>query len=779
MLYIDNSTSGTGVYPDLAQKNKDAAWFLQYARAAWRDFGRLSDGFLYGGSDRYYLNRQYAMGNQPVSQYMKLLGVAEEADKTWLSIDETVRPIISTYRDMAISRILKSDYEVVATPVDSLAKSQMQDEINRLKTRIMLRQMAQESGDEEMINHPLLKAAPGEPYDLEELEARLQFGEQFIRSMDAELAISLGMQRNTYPKLREQWVQDLFDYGVAGYFDELCEGQPKITRANPETLVVSYCEEPDFSDMVHGGAVINVKLTELATITDERGNPIFTDNELQELASKCAGKWGNPVYYASNGYQEFVCQVLKLYMYGYENRSYLDASDDNGNQKWRYMEDAKSGEKYVSKRVQYVYKTFWVIGTEKVYKYGKEDYQKRLADPKRRGEARLPLKLVAYNFNKMRAQAIMDRARPYLDDYQLTVLKIQNWKNQHVPSGWAFDLDALENVALSKGGEAMQPMDLIDMFFEKGVIAGRSLGPDGKQLTSSGFMPIVAISNSAAGELQVYYNDLIFNMQAIEKMTGYNSITSGTPNPKTLVPGYELANESTEDALAPMARAEAALTISMAKDILCRTQQALKEGDVEGYADALNKNTIEFIRISPKIIDRDYGIILNRRTTQEQRMLLLQSVQQDIANGFLDGGDAMTVVETHNFKQARVILSEKVRRAKQEAHKREMEKIQLNNQGAQEAAQIAQQQRMMELQIATQAELQKEQMKLQFELELKKLEYASKESMNIRDNETKLMEAGSQESGRVQSALVQAEAKKKSAEIAAAASLKKNSEKSE
>ena len=41
-------------------------------------------------------------------------------------------------------------------------------------------------------------------------------------------------------------------------------------------------------------------------------------------------------------------------------------------------------------------------------------------------------------------------------------------------------------------------------------------------------------------------------------MTGYHDITSGNPNPKTLVPGSELAHLATSDALCPMAFAAGA-----------------------------------------------------------------------------------------------------------------------------------------------------------------------------------------------------------------------------
>lgn len=50
--------------------------------------------------------------------------------------------------------------------------------------------------------------------------------------------------------------------------------------------------------------------------------------------------------------------------------------------------------------------------------------------------------------------------------------------------------------------------------------------------------PVIPMANTAASELAMFYQDLLNTVMSIEKMTGYNDITSGNPNPKTLVPGY-------------------------------------------------------------------------------------------------------------------------------------------------------------------------------------------------------------------------------------------------
>jgi hypothetical protein len=341
----------------------------------------------------------------------------------------------------------------------------------------------------------------------------------------------------------------------------------------------------------------------------------------------------------------------------------------------------------------------------------------------------------------------MERLVPYLDDYQLTIYKIQNFKNRAVPSGWWIDLDALENVALSKGGAAMQPKELLQMFFETGVLVGRSQDAAGNPMGPN-WKPVIPIENTAASELAMFYQDLLNTVMTIEKMTGYNDITSGNPNPKTLVPGYEMANQSTNDALYPMAFAEEYLTLCLSEDVLCRMQQGLRRGGISGYAPALNTNTLRAIQLNPGIKLRDYGIELQKKTTDDQKMWLLQQMQQDIANGYLNTSDAVMLVNTHNAKESQMIWAYKVKKEKERIQEYELQKIQMNNQGASEAAQMAAQLKAQEIdqdwqyklqekQMELQATLASKQMELQAQLQMKQLEMQVKYQIGAELNDAK------------------------------------------
>ena len=227
---------------------------------------------------------------------------------------------------------------------------------------------------------------------------------------------------------------------------------------------------------------------------------------------------------------------------------------------------------------------------------------------------------------------------------------------------------------------------------------------------------------------------------AIEKMTGYNDITSGNPNPKTLVPGYELANQATSDALYPLVYAEESLSLRLAEDVFSRVQQGVRKGRVSGhipYSGALGVNTLRFIEVDEKLSLRDYGIELQKRTTEQEKNWIFQMVQADIANGFLDTSDAIAVISTMNAKQAMSLLAYRVKKQKKELQKNQLETIKANNDGSVQAAQVAAQLQNQQKQMDYDHELKKIQIETQKEIAIAQMKIESQERIALSNDQAK------------------------------------------
>ena len=757
MQYQQISSAGQHPYPDhnINPDKKGRDWCMEYARAAYYDWQFVyPKGIFSGNGGDYSKFKLYALGKQPNSQYKKWLGVDETTNNTWLSLDWTIRSIISPYRDKAISRLMNQEYNVIATPVDQLAKSEKDSYYAELRAKMSIRSLMMKQ-DPELAEHPLIQVSSKDPQDLEELEMRMELGEQFNRSKDAELAIQLAFYQNDYKTKRRKIFEDLFDLGVSGVRDYLDDNDmPAFRVIDPECIITSYDKTGDFKNIVHAGEIIDVPLIELATVKDDEGNIMFTDQDLTQFASTIAGQFGNPRLLGlgtgwMKPYDKFKCKVLDIEFYTYNERVYRDTVDETGNPDFRKADFSrgKKSDKYTRKRIQYVYKCKWIIGTDKCYDWGMAYDQKRNNEVKYKAKTKLSYTFYAYNFYQMKAQGMMERLIPYIDDYQLTMLKIQNFKNRAVPSGWWIDLSALEKIAMTKGGQDMQPKELLQMFFETGVLLGRS-DTDGGTPQSPNWKPVIPIENTAASELQMFYNDLVNTISSMERITGYNDVTLGQASSKTLVPGYDAGQQSTNEALYPMVFAEENIMLRLAEAMLCRTQQALKRGNVSGFAPALNSNVLHFMEVSPSIAWRDYGIELEKRSSNDQKAWLMQAMQQDIANGFLNAADAITLINTKNVKEAQMIWAYRVKKEKENQQQQRMAEIQAQQQGNMQAAQIAQQAEAQKFQMEAQLELQKEQMRIQGELEKERMRIESAERIAMANNSTKIQVSSEQGSAK-------------------------------
>jgi hypothetical protein len=325
MRYEQISAGRSYPYPnhDIDPSKKGKEFCQQYAKAAYHDWNfSYAKGIFSNNGGDYQKYKLYATGKQPNTQYKKWLGVDTATDQTWMNIDWSIRPIVSTYRDKAISRLMKQDHRIIATAIDALAKSEMEGWYNEMKAKLAVRKLMQQQNPE-MANHSMLQLQSGDPYDLEELEMRMNMGEQFNRSMDAEMAIELGFYENKIKQFRKSMYEDAFDLGVMGYKEWLGEdNKAKFRKVDPECIITSFCKSADFSDMIHAGEVIDVSLIDLALITDDAGNKVFTEDELKEFAGTLAGQFGNPQtighsYSFYKPYDKFKCKVLDIAFYSY------------------------------------------------------------------------------------------------------------------------------------------------------------------------------------------------------------------------------------------------------------------------------------------------------------------------------------------------------------------------------------------------------------------------------------------------------------------------------
>jgi len=706
-----------------SEKGRD--WVLQYCKAAWSSFENDNPReIFYHARYRYEVIMQYGVGNQSINKYRPLMQVDEASNEDWLNIDWSVLPIVPKFRRIALGKLNKVGYNIVATPIDSLANEETQEYFARMKAKIQLREEAAKL-DPSLLESPALQIAPGEAKDMEELEIQMNYTFKHQMAIEAEQGIKLVLEQNGIEKLREGIRQDLFDYGVAGYKEYIdSNGAIKIRKVNPRNILINHCKNKDFSDAAYIGEITEMTIADLKQMA---GNQ-FTEEEYQEIAKKHVGFLGNPKEWPSSlsiynkGYDRFRIRILDLEFFSVNEMVFEKRVDRRGNliyAKGRYEDRNKRKEKFERVAYKVVYKGKWIIGTDYLFDHGLATDMKRAKSSLM--DTQLSYHLMAPEFWDMKAYGITQHLMPIADAIQIAWYRLQNAINQARPKGIMIEMGALEDIPLGSGGKKLTPMKVLDLYNKTGTLVYRKADAQGRM---TNYKPIEELENGLGRDVMAYWQLIQNNIQLIRDITGMNEMTDGsTPDPRTLTTVAKLAYEGTNNALTNIVHGEKQLLESLSNAIILRLQDVAASGQVKGYTRALGSNTMKFIQVSPHLGLYEFGIFLEDKPTDDERAMLQQQVIAGQANGMLDIEDAIIIQNTDNLKVAQQLLAYKIKKRRQEEEQKAMQMQQMNAQVQQQSAMVAEQAKQQTLQLEGQVKQQTIQVEKEFEAQLLKMKY--------------------------------------------------------
>ncbi len=721
-------------------KQKQHEWHLQWNKAMWDECGSEGDGkVFYNSRWEYEQNKMYAHGNQSINKYKPWVGVDEMAKEDWLSIDWSVIPIVPKFRRIALGKLNKIGYNMVATPIDSMANDETTNFFAEQKAKIMVRNLMLQTNPE-LANMPELQPAPGEAADLEELEIQEKYTHKHIMAMEAEEGIKLILEQNEIEKIREEIKEWLWDAGCAGvkeYIDS--NGAIRVRVCNPRALRVGRALKRDFSDSPYIGEVVEMTISELK----EQAGDQFSDSEYQDIAKQYLGKLGNPREVPSSlsiynrAYDPFRIQVYDSEWYSVNEMVFEKRTDRRGNKvvgRAPYDAANKKKNKYERTSYQVVYKSKWIVGSKYLYDWGLQTDMLRKKSSL--GKTTMSYHLFAPEFWDMRAYSIMEQCIPIADAIQIAWYKLQNAINTARPRGIMVEMGTLEDIPLGAGGKKLTPLEVLDLYNKKGTLVYRRMDMQGR---ATNYKPIEELEGGLGKECQEYWNTINNNIQLLRDITGMNEFTDGsTPDPRTLTTVANLAAAGTSNALAGIVLGEKKIMESLSNSLMLRLQDVLSKGKkVQGYVRALGNSTAKFISLSPNLALHEFGIFLEDKPTDEQRNRMLLEMSQYKAAGLMEPEDSIMIENMDNLKAAQMLLAYKVKKRKEQKFKESMQLQQANAQAQAEAGiaveQARQQSYAVEGEMKTQiigAELQKEmallQEKYKFELQLEQMRQQGK-----------------------------------------------------
>lgn len=721
-MIIQNSKSA---YPNhmIDPSEKNMSWCLAYAKAAWTDFNNHNSQSFHNNRGNYVRIKDYAQGSQSINKYKSLLNVSENENETWLAIDWSVIPIVPKFRRIALGKLSKTEYNISATPIDSLAQNDLENYYKNTKAKMDLRNSVSDQipGMEE---HSSLKIQPGEPQDNEELEMHMAYTYKHNASIEMEQGIDLVFHTNNISEKRKNILEDLFDFGVAGYKEYIdSNGAVKIRRVNPANLLVSHCNNRDFSDKIHVGEVTEMTIADLK----QRAGGQFNEKEYQDIADKYSGNKGSAKMYPSNRghfkeYDDTKIKVLDLEFFSVNQMVHESRVDRRGNKKFgraKYNDVNKRKNKYLRSDYKVVYKISWIVDSNYCFNYGLCSDMKRVKSNLM--DTDLSYHLFSPDFYNMKPLGIMEQLIPIADQIQISWYRLQNTINQARPKGIMIELGALEDIPLGAGGNQMKPMDVLDLFNKTGTLVYRRNDAGGRP---TNYRPIEELENGLGRDAVSYYQIIQNNIEMIRQITGLNEFTDGsTPDARSLTTTAKLAAQATSNALAFLEQGERHLLEKLASAVIVRLQDSIKKKPIEGYVRSLGSNTMKFFKLSPSVSKHEFGVKIEDRPTEEQKVRLMQILQASVAQGQVDFEDAVFIENITNLKQAQQMLAYRIKKKRELAEIKAIRQQEMNGQIQMQSSQSAEQAKQQTMQLEMQMKMEMEKLKNQLDSELLKQKY--------------------------------------------------------
>lgn len=708
-------------------------WILQAAQACWANSKTFSGGIFYHGRHKFREYRNYSNGRQPIDKYKAQFEPPDASGHTpekFMQLNYDIIPFIPKFKKIALGKINKIGYNIVATAIDSLARDEEEDYFSEQKAKIRL---LDELGDVPGIE-TMLDLGEDDPRTLEEVRIKQDYSYKHNAAIESEKGLEVVFTNNKYDQILQRVSSDLFDFGVGGvreFFDP--NGKIKIKHSNMENFISSYCEEPDFSDAYYLGEVLFMGVDEIQSYGE------FKPEEIEEISDLKgdARNWIRPRTgrSISTEYEDDKIAVLDFEIKSYNTKYYEKRENKFGNKEINKAKfNKRSKNEVIQDGYQVIYKGKWLIGTDFVFDCGLATDMKRKKNALK--ETDFSWHLMAPNQDQMQFFGITEAMIPVADMIQITWLKIQNLILNMVPPGIAFDLDALENINLGHAGQEWKPRKVLEMYRQRGDIPFRRRDKETGEYAND--VPVTPIYNQVTGEIQNLANIINAFLSLMRDNVGFNEITDGsTPDPRTLNGVANLAYQSTSNALAHIVMGLKHLNENVADSIVVRLQDAFSGGN-NYYLKALGINSQRFWRVQADITVHEMAIKFEDKPNDEQIATLNRRIELAEQAGQITVADSCYIDTIDNIKEKAAVLAYLVNKNLERQQAMKAQDIQLNSQEQQKSAMVSSQAKQAELQAEWKLRMQHQQQGKEWDYRIKQLEGG-----------TRLEETDKREQGRI------------------------------
>lgn len=682
-------------YPNpLATEDEKASkeYGLRYFQSMFRDWAGENEVLLESRRQRWQKARNYAGGKQSVSKYRDLLEV--NGDESYVNLDWSIVPIIPKFIDIVVNSLTNADYSIKATAIDPIATDKRKKDELKMKTAMLTKDFLMEL--EEITGMPVSKKDQYIPNDREELELFMQLTYKQAAEIAIEQGIKLAMTINEWREIARRVIRDLVVIGIGSVKTELDHRGVIIRYVDPLYLVTSYSDNPDFTKITSAGEVKRISISELKAEAGNQFTEREYQDIAKTYSGKFGNaKHFRTIPNIVNGqeyyeYDHFLVDVMdgqfivpnKL-VYESKQNKYGGSSFNKKKDSYKPPKQSKYPREVVQTSYECKYSGKWVINSEYLYDYGKAKNQIRAKSSLHK--TKLDYIIYAPDLDFMKNQSLCERMIPFGDQIQLVHLKLQHLTAKARPKGMAMEVGSIEGVGNGKGG-TFTPLQIQEIYDQTGVYYYRYLQDDGAPSQARPISELDGGVGSALNELLALYQH---NLSMLRDVTGVNEARDGNLPAKESVVGVAKLNliasnnatRAMNDAYLNIYRRVAESTVLMIQDLV------EYDRPYKGYVHAIGEMNMTAIEVTRDASLYEFGLEIEAEPNEEERAKLEENIQQSLAQKELRIEDAIMIRSVKNMKLANQLLVLRRRKYLEDQMKQAQAQAQANAEQQQMAAQ--------------------------------------------------------------------------------------------
>jgi hypothetical protein len=659
--------------------------------------------------------RKYARGEHSTGLVKKLITDGTDGD-SYTNYDWRPIQILPKFIKLVVNQMLERLYVIDAKAVDGISQGLKEDYRDLLQKNMVARGMLEDAKN--LLGIDLMPGNLGDiPETTEELDLHMRLDYKPAIEVAIEQALKYTLEVNEYDEIQKQLLYDLVTIGVSGLHHKTDPTKGIVVEyTDPADMVWSYPTRSNFENVYYYGHVRRLTISEVQRISGRK----FSKEELEKFKN-VSNEWqgynriSNEFWYRGEDLPSYMVDVLFFTYKSNKNTKYKKNYRANGGYtivekpsnfikpqtQYEKEEDLGYTEYDVLENMDEVwFEGAMILGMDMLFNY-RECVDMIRPDGFINNKVAANFIVYAPELYQGRIQSLVDRVKQYVDQLQQIQIKIQQFIAKAKPNGIWIDVDGLQELDLG-GGNTFDPLDLVRYYDETGNLLGTSKLADGGY--NAGAMPIKELNNGAIAGLEQLMEAHNFHMNLFRESIGIGQGADGTlPHPDTSVGALQTQELKSNVATRYVLDSQLKMTQYLANGLSLRLKDIFRYSNLKmAYINSIGILNVDVLESLESLHLHDFGITIKLKPDAQDRAMLEQNLQAEIAAGGISTTDAIDIRNESNITLANAMLKSRKDKKLKEDHARELEKIQANGEASTQAAQAAAQAKQEELQMELQ-----------------------------------------------------------------------------